>query len=198
MLFRSPEGEQLVDTVLALVRLPNLDVPSLRHGIAGCFDLDLNVVLDNLGGRAQNVPDALVSVAQRPLPTNADVLEAFDAIAEHIALSMAAAEFSEEALRWVVPNVFWPWNPMPDGYRDLFKTVLFICRELVPNLQKVTGEVDNLLHALGGGFVPPGPSGAPTRGMAHVLPTGRNFYAVDPRALPSQAAWQVEIGRAHV
>jgi len=39
--------------------------------------------------------------------------------------------------------------------------------------------------------VPAGPAGAPTRGMAHILPTGRNFYAVDPRALPSQAAWRV-------
>jgi cobaltochelatase CobN len=37
--------------------------------------------------------------------------------------------------------------------------------------------------------VPPGPSGAPTRGMAHVLPTGRNFYSVDPRSLPSGSAW---------
>src|SRR6185312_16904730 len=36
-----------------------------------------------------------------------------------------------------------------------------------------------------------GPSGAPTRGMAHILPTGRNFYSVDPRSLPSQAAWRV-------
>ena len=34
-----------------------------------------------------------------------------------------------------------------------------------------------------------GPSGAPSRGMAHVLPTGRNFYTVDPRGLPTPAAW---------
>ena len=39
--------------------------------------------------------------------------------------------------------------------------------------------------------MPPGPSGAPTRGMVNVLPTGRNFYSVDPRALPSPAAWDV-------
>src|SRR6185437_13331495 len=36
-----------------------------------------------------------------------------------------------------------------------------------------------------------GPSGAPTRGMAHVLPTGRNFYAIDPRTMPSRSAWRV-------
>ena len=67
----------------------------------------------------------------------------------------------------------------------------FVQTEIVPNLRRNTEEITNLLHALDGRYVPAGPSGAPTRGMAHVLPTGRNFYAVDPRALPSQAAWRV-------
>ena len=61
----------------------------------------------------------------------------------------------------------------------------------MPALEQVTDEVDHVLDALAGRYVPPGPAGAPTRGMAHILPTGRNFYAVDPRAVPSQAAWRV-------
>ncbi len=68
----------------------------------------------------------------------------------------------------------------------------FICSQLIPNLnESARAEIASLLHALNGGYIPAGPSGAPTRGMAHVLPTGRNFYAVDPRSLPSAAAWQV-------
>ncbi len=67
----------------------------------------------------------------------------------------------------------------------------FACRTLVPALEQVTDEIDHVLDALAGRYVPPGPAGAPTRGMAHILPTGRNFYAVDPRAVPSQAAWRV-------
>jgi len=67
----------------------------------------------------------------------------------------------------------------------------------VPKLrQGAHDEIANTLRALEGRFVPPGPSGAPTRGMAHVLPTGRNFYAIDPRALPSMAAWQIGQGLA--
>ncbi|MDQ1681226.1 MAG: cobaltochelatase CobN, partial [Frankiaceae bacterium] len=50
------------------------------------------------------------------------------------------------------------------------------------------------LHALYGGFVPAGPSGSPTRGVVGVLPTGRNFYSVDPKAIPSRLAW--DVGRA--
>jgi cobaltochelatase CobN len=56
-----------------------------------------------------------------------------------------------------------------------------------------TAESLGLLRALGGQFVPPGPAGAPARGRLDVLPTGRNLYAIDPRAAPTRNAW--EIGR---
>ncbi|MGC2409530.1 MAG: cobaltochelatase subunit CobN [Methyloceanibacter sp.] len=49
-------------------------------------------------------------------------------------------------------------------------------------------ERDALITALDAKFVPPGPSGAPTRGRADVLPTGRNLYAIDPRAVPTRSA----------
>ncbi len=52
-----------------------------------------------------------------------------------------------------------------------------------------TAEIDGLRTALDGRFVAPGPSGAPTRGRLDVLPTGRNFYSVDGRAVPTPAAW---------
>lgn len=74
---------------------------------------------------------------------------------------------------------------------DITQALIFACEELVPNLEQTGDEIEHLLDALEGKYIPAGPAGAPTRGMAHVLPTGRNFYAVDPRALPSQAAWRV-------
>ncbi|APH56465.1 Cobaltochelatase cobN subunit [Granulibacter bethesdensis] len=46
-----------------------------------------------------------------------------------------------------------------------------------------------LLAALDGRFIPPGPAGAPSRGRADVLPTGRNLTAIDPRAVPTRSAW---------
>ena len=52
-------------------------------------------------------------------------------------------------------------------------------------------ELEGLMRALDGRFVAPGPSGAPTRGRPDVLPTGRNFYSVDTRTVPTPAAWQL-------
>ncbi|MGO7208064.1 cobaltochelatase subunit CobN, partial [Rhizobium ruizarguesonis] len=52
-------------------------------------------------------------------------------------------------------------------------------------------EIHGLLNGLDGHFVAPGPSGAPTRGRPDVLPTGRNFYSVDSRAVPTPAAYEL-------
>ena len=70
-------------------------------------------------------------------------------------------------------------------------TLRWVCDRLAPALARTTDEVSNTLAALAGRHVPAGPSGAPSRGMAHVLPTGRNFWSVDPKALPSVLAWEV-------
>ena len=48
-----------------------------------------------------------------------------------------------------------------------------------------------LLRGLAGRFIPPGASGAPTRGRPEVLPTGRNFFSIDSRALPTPVAWRL-------
>jgi cobaltochelatase CobN len=73
---------------------------------------------------------------------------------------------------------------------DVQKVLAFAAEQVVPRLERTTDELDAVLHALAGGFVPAGPSGSPLRGLVNVLPTGRNFYTVDPRAVPSRLAWQ--------
>ncbi|WP_340564004.1 cobaltochelatase subunit CobN [Streptomyces sp. GSL17-111] len=75
----------------------------------------------------------------------------------------------------------------PEQVADILE---FAAREVVPRLAGTTAELDHAVHALAGGFVPAGPSGSPLRGLVNVLPTGRNFYSVDPKAVPSRLAWE--------
>ena len=76
------------------------------------------------------------------------------------------------------------------GQEPVERLLRFAATELVPRLEATAGELDAVLHALDGGHVPAGPSGSPLRGLVNVLPTGRNFYAVDPKAVPSRLAWE--------
>src|SRR5256886_15067819 len=86
------------------------------------------------------------------------------------------------------------WTEIPPSAPAVEKVLRFAATEVVPRLNATTGELDAVLHALDGGYVPAGPSGSPTRGLVNVLPTGRNFYSVDPKAIPSRNAW--DVGRA--
>ncbi|MEU8036437.1 cobaltochelatase subunit CobN [Streptosporangium sp. NPDC049078] len=73
---------------------------------------------------------------------------------------------------------------------EVERILRFAAVEVVPRLARTTDEIDAILHALDGGYVPAGPSGSPLRGLINVLPTGRNFYSVDPKAVPSRLAWE--------
>ena len=79
---------------------------------------------------------------------------------------------------------------------EVRRVLCFAAEQVVPRLACTTDELDAVLHALDGGFVPAGPSGSPLRGLVNVLPTGRNFYTVDPRAVPSRLAWQTGVAMA--
>jgi len=68
--------------------------------------------------------------------------------------------------------------------------------EMADRIKACKREYESFLVGLEGGFVEPGPSGSITRGKIEILPTGRNFFAVDPTALPTRAAWRVGVETA--
>ena len=81
------------------------------------------------------------------------------------------------------------------------KAAVSALREKVLDLSRrieASDEMKALLHGMDGGFIDPGPSGLITRGKADVLPTGRNFYSLDPATVPTKAAWRVGRKLAHL
>ena len=77
---------------------------------------------------------------------------------------------------------------LPESYHE---SAQMICNDLVPRLRATPREIVAVLEALEGRYIASGPAGAPSRGMSQVLPTGRNFYSIDPKALPSLQSWAV-------
>lgn len=79
---------------------------------------------------------------------------------------------------------------------DVAAVLRFAATEVVPRLAGTAREIDQILRALDGRFIAAGPSGSPLRGLVNVLPTGRNFYSVDPKAVPSRLAWETGVAMA--
>jgi cobaltochelatase CobN len=108
--------------------------------------------------------------------------------------------FEDEARALVEAMEARDWDPSAAAevstLPEVARVLRFAATEVVPRLARTTDELTNVLHALNGGYVPAGPSGSPTRGLVNVLPTGRNFYSVDPKAIPSRLAWDTGVALA--
>ncbi|WP_288797656.1 cobaltochelatase subunit CobN [uncultured Arsenicicoccus sp.] len=119
--------------------------------------------------------------------------DAVEAAARALVEGMEARGWDGDAIDAVLAEM--PERPGvdPAGIRAVLR---FAVDEVVPRLAGTGGEIDAVLHALDGGFVPSGPSGSPLRGLVNVLPTGRNFYSVDPRAIPSRLAYETGVSLA--
>ena len=98
---------------------------------------------------------------------------------------------SVERLEWIAGRLIEGLEPDP-----MWKHTRLVVEEIHARVLPVVracgvAEIGALLNGLSGRFVAPGPSGAPTRGRLDTLPTGRNFYSIDSRTLPTPAAWQL-------
>ena len=84
----------------------------------------------------------------------------------------------------------------PDKIDPLIKLIKWAMDSLAPKLRMTEREIPQLLRGMDKRYIEPGPSGLLTRGKTDLLPTGRNFYSVDTRAVPTKAAWEVGVKMA--
>lgn len=173
----APEESRLEEFVVQLTRLANGSVPSLREAVVRAMGFDYDDVLDHRGRRPPRFNGL----------SGAEIIRRAHEKALELARGLAVADYRPDRAAAVVRDLM--EGPAPE-----IETVLsYIADTLVPNIRRCTAEIDSSFTAFKGGFVHPGPSGAPTRGQADILPTGRNFYSVDPNQIPSPAAWEVGV-----
>jgi cobaltochelatase CobN len=133
------------------------------------------------------VPDELTVRFSGPAASSGDVVDRLEAAQMALLDALAAREWDAASAGSVCAEVL--------GHADegVERALRFAASEVVPRIRGTAAELDNIVAALNGRHVPAGPSGSPTRGRVDVLPTGRNFYSVDPRALPSELSWEVGV-----
>jgi cobaltochelatase CobN len=184
----SPTGRLRIDTLLALLRIPRGDgrgaQSSLLRALAKAFalgfdPLDCALAEPWTGPR----PDALLSFSDEPWRTSGDTRERLELFATQLISQILNASPLPQDVGW-----------------DEVRAILDNLREVVAPRLDACGpaEMRGLLDALSGRFVPAGPSGAPSRGRLDVLPTGRNFYSVDVRNLPTTTAWRIGFQSANL
>ena len=164
-----PEGDRLVEFAAQLTRLANGDVPSLREVIVEDMGYELDELLAGKGRRRKKFNGH----------TGGEIIAK--------AHEQGVALLTELARDGFAPDLVQTVSAKP----RIRKVLSYITEILVPNILRCHEEIEATLTAMAGRFVLPGPSGAPSRGQADILPTGRNFYSVDPNKIPSPAAWEV-------
>ena len=173
-----PQGERLRNLLRLLVRVKNGSVPSLRQGICLAKHWNLDDLLDH--------PEQVDAQGT----TGARKLEQADEIGRKLFLLWEAKDYHAQAIREVLEEISRQEALDLTQTGDLYACLHFAAAEVLPRLLKTTEEISSTLAGLSGRFVKKGPSGAPSRGNARILPTGRNFYTTDPTELPTRAAWE--------
>ncbi|HEY3918569.1 MAG TPA: cobaltochelatase subunit CobN [Stellaceae bacterium] len=167
---QSPDHAELL---VALTRLPRGGAPhqaSLIRALAGDLALGFDPLSAVPGTPWQGARPAVLT-GNGDWRSTGDTIERLEELARDLVADTREAE---------------------PGWTRTAAVLGWIARDLKPAVAACgQAELAGLLAGLDGRFVAPGPSGAPSRGKPEVLPTGRNFFSLDSRAVPTPAAWQL-------
>ena len=193
ILGQSPTGQQETDLLVALTRVPRglgeRGDASLIRALAQDFGMDgfdpLNAPMaETYKG---NKPVELLLLIAAPWRTNGDAIERLETYAASLLQTSSRRKSGSRAAYMVPVKILDPDFRRDDG----LSLVLDEIEQTIRPALAASGanEIASLLKGLSGKRVSPGPSGAPTRGRLDVLPTGRNFYSLDNRTVPTPTAW---------
>ncbi|GAA6211505.1 cobaltochelatase subunit CobN [Hyphomicrobiales bacterium 4NK60-0047b] len=188
----APKGEQKTNLLLALTRLPRGEIKkeegeivstaetehqSILRALANDLNLGFDPLITEMATPWQGPkPEVLQSITDQSWRTNGDTVERLEILAEQLVNGSHS------------PDPSWPKSE----WKETSPVLDYIHTHLSPLLETCASkEIEGVLKALDGKFIEPGPSGAPTRGRLDVLPTGRNFYTIDNRTIPTETAWRL-------
>jgi len=178
VLGRCPREHHLDEAVYSLTRLANGDVPSLRDSLGETMGVDTDAAL--------NAPSELSGSGE----LNSALLDRVDDELQLILSEMRGMDYDTDRC------VSFVRERHPNMTPSLTTVLGYICGTLVPNLKRTSDEITHMMGGFEGKYVLPGPSGAPTRGNAHILPMGRNYYGIDPDSIPTPASWATGVRMA--
>ena len=182
-----PAAEKLAETLVSLVRLPRGEQPEdqgILHALVSDLDLRLGdgelfnpLEMDAAHAWVGKRPQCLRDINEASWHNQADTRERLELFAQFLMQQLINSDCLD-SLDVELPST---------------KHLLGVIEHHIFPAVVKSGEFElgYFSKGLGGKHVPAGPSGAPTRGRLDVLPTGRNFYSLDCRSIPTRTAWQL-------
>jgi cobaltochelatase CobN len=171
-----PTGNDRIEMLNAIVRYEGIDQSSLRAAVCQLIGVELKTLLSQTEAFCETIGK-----------NNGEVLADIDTIGKSM-----IAEFLDQgdiSAAFRLPEPYQLKNPAVlaeiNGFRERISDI--------NSRIEASQEIEALINAMNGDYVSPGPAGIITRGRDDILPTGRNFYTLDPETVPTKAAW--EIGR---
>jgi cobaltochelatase CobN len=201
-----PEGEKKVEFINSVLRYDDQgsvgNKVSIRRLIAGLLGLDLDELISD---------QSLISENGK---SNGQLLEEIDSLskdfirtfidnpekdpAQIIKEIFEGKDFEEQNIKeksFEEQNISFEEQDIKDpGINSAYiQDAASVCSRILDLESRIDDslEIESLLHGFDGGYIPAGPSGLIMRGRDDVLPTGRNFYSLDPKKIPTKAAWRV-------
>jgi len=201
-----PQGRQLRDLIVAIARHPSNGHIGLTRALAQDWGLDCDPLTADLGSSApkdererfkscRTIGDVVEVLEQQA----SELVEQLISLKESFLPALGLGAATQLELHWIRDRLLKALQNI-SSERDLYSPAAIAIDQILhwrteggfeSNENRYNQEIIQFLCGLDGRYVPSGPAGAPTRGRPEVLPTGRNFYSVDIRAIPTETAWDV-------
>ena len=169
VLGRVPKEGHFDEIIYSIMRLDNGDIISLRDAYSFDQGFDIQSALDDPSGHTDKGE------------LNSEVIDRINGELMDLLVWMRENGYDYDLTAQHLGNMS----------EDLSRSLRYVCDTLVPNIRRMSDEIDHMRDGTRGEHIVPGPAGAPTRGGANVLPMGRNFFSMDPDTIPTKTAWEI-------
>ncbi len=189
---KKPKHEVIIELILMISKSPTKNNIGITQWIAKELLLDLDPWITNEGeDSTENDAEIIFKLSNKKPYINGHIITWLDKqaalIIEHL-LAIHSNTVNNDIEKELIPSLK---EKIEHNNHPIHQ---YICNDLYPRLINSTQkEKENFLRGIQGKRIESGPSGSPTRGRPEVLPTGRNFYSVDLRGIPTESAW--DLGR---
>jgi cobaltochelatase CobN len=172
----------------AITSIYNTQIPDGMHIFGDVPDGDKKVELINSilkhDSELRKLVFELMGLDSKPSESGSELLAEVDCSAKDFISAFLTAEAPLEAAKRI----------LGDRLKREDVNTLSMMRNKVMDISSridASDEMRSLLHGFDAGYIEPGPSGLITRGKPEILPTGRNFYSLDPTRIPTRGAWEI-------